>query len=245
MIALKALKALGPIDYKNIRRDPLLQWMVFTPLFMLAAVRWLVPWLAARLEVQFGFDLAAYYPLLMSMITMAVPLIIGVVIGFLLLDQRDDHTLEALQVTPLSLDGYLVYRVAMPTLVAFLGTILVVWGSRLVDLDGLGVLMASLAAAPYAPILALFYASLAQNKVQGLALNKASGVILLPALVAYFIEPPWQYLFGLAPTYWPAKLFWTLAAGESYAAFYMLASLITAAGLLLLALNTFKKVMHR
>jgi len=42
------------------------------------------------------------------------PITFGVLIGFLLLDEKDDDTLTALQVTPLSTNGYVAYRVAVP-----------------------------------------------------------------------------------------------------------------------------------
>jgi fluoroquinolone transport system permease protein len=66
--------------------------------------------------MQYGFDLSVYYPLIMSFIAVAMPMIYGALIGFLVLDQRDDNTITALQVTPLTLVGYLGYRVALPTL---------------------------------------------------------------------------------------------------------------------------------
>lgn len=243
MIALKALRALGPIDLKNIRRDPLLQWMVLTPLLMVALLRWLIPWLAALLLARFAFDLKPYYALIMSCINLTVPLIVGVVTGFLLLDQRDDHTLSALQVTPLSLDGYLVYRVAAPAVVTLLATVFVLQAGSLVPLSSGAAWMAALAAAPYAPMMALMYASVAQNKVQGLAVNKASGVILLPGLIAYFVPPVWQPLFGIFPTYWPLRLFWALAAGQPGAWGYLAISLLFDAILLAFFLRIFKRVM--
>jgi fluoroquinolone transport system permease protein len=46
----------------------------------------------------------------MSFLVVVMPALVGMVIGFLLLDQRDDQTLAALQVTPLTLNGYLIYR---------------------------------------------------------------------------------------------------------------------------------------
>lgn len=41
-------------------------------------------------------------------------MVFGVVTGFLLLDERDDRTLTALQVTPLPLRAYIFYRVTVP-----------------------------------------------------------------------------------------------------------------------------------
>jgi fluoroquinolone transport system permease protein len=55
-------------------------------------------------------------------------------------------------------------------------------------------------AASLAPLSALFFGSVAQNKVQGFVLNKGMGIILVPPLIAYFVESGWQLLFGIFPT---------------------------------------------
>ena len=55
---------------------------------------------------------------------MTAPGIVGMVIGFLLLDERDAQTLKALRVTPLSIRRYLAYRITLPLLVGT-GTTLV------------------------------------------------------------------------------------------------------------------------
>jgi fluoroquinolone transport system permease protein len=86
--------------------------------------------------------------------------------------------------------------------------------SGIVDL-GLGeLLLTAVAAAPLAPLFALLLGSFAANKVQGFALSKASGVLLMPPVIAYFAPGIWRVPLALAPTYWPARLLWALAAGE-------------------------------
>jgi len=57
---------------------------------------------------------------------------------------------------------------------------------------------------------ALFNATLAQNKVQGFAVMKATSIIPIPPLLAYYGDSGWQWLFGLVPSYWPVKVYWLL-----------------------------------
>ncbi len=245
MKAVIAIKALGPIDAKSIRRDPLLRWMMFFPIFIALLVRWGVPALTLWMEHRFLFDLKQYYALLMSFVLLLVPMMFGVVIGFLLLDQRDDKTLAALQVTPLTLNGYLVYRLALPVLLSVLMTLFVFLVTGLVKIGPIPLLIAALAASPLAPIFALFYASFACNKVQGFALMKASGIFIYPPLIAYFISSRWEWAFGLFPTYWPAKIFWVLEAGAAGAWFYLLLGLVFHAFVLAALLHRFNRVMHQ
>ena len=89
------------------------------------------------------------------------------------------------------------------------------------ELDLGGQLLAGVAGAPFAPAFSLFLAAFANNKVQGFALMKASGVINWPPIIAWFITSKWQFAFGLVPTYWPVKFYWTLEAGSPAAAMYL------------------------
>jgi fluoroquinolone transport system permease protein len=67
-----------------------------------------------------------------------------------------------------------------------------------------------------APLFALFTATAAQNKVQGMAVMKAASVVNLPPLLAYFVQGPAQWAFGLVPTFWPVKVFWLLQEGDAW-----------------------------
>lgn len=240
------LKSLGPIDARNVRRDSLLLWMALMPFAFVLIFRFLVPWARDGLLAQFGFDLAPFYILIMSYaFIIGTPLLFGVVIGFLLLDERDDQTLTALQVTPLGLTSYLAYRIALPVLISLLLTIVTFPLARLVTFPIGHLFLVALLAAPLAPTFALFMAAFAQNKVQGLAIMKASGTFLVLPLLGYFVRSNWQWAFGLIPTYWPAKVYWILDAGEPGAWICFLAGVVFQVALLLILLGRFKRVIHQ
>ena len=111
------LRALVYADSRILWRDPLLGWVLLMPLGLAVLLRVLIPRAGEALLAATGFDLAPYYPLIMGGYLMTAPGIVGMVIGFLLLDERDARTLLALRVTPLSMRRYLAYRVALPLLV--------------------------------------------------------------------------------------------------------------------------------
>ena len=245
MNAIKIIRSLGPIDVKSFSRDSFLRWMIFYPIAMGALLRWGIPFLAEHLVVQFQFNLVPYYPLLMSFVLLIMPLISGVVIGFLLLDQRDDHTLTALQVTPLTLKNYLAYRISIPVVLSILMTIVTFQLANLVKVEFFPLLISAVVAAPGAPLFALFLAAFAKNKVQGFALMKMGAGIIYPPLIAYFIPSGIQILFGLVPTYWPVKLFWMLHAGESGYWIYIVLGLIYQFALIALLMKRFNRVMHK
>lgn len=223
MTISEAARALGPIDAKSVRRDPLLRCLIVYPLLIAVLLRWGVPILRDYLIVRLQFDLQPHYPLLMSFVLLMTPMLAGMVVGFLLLDQRDDHTLIALQVTPLTLNGHFLYRISIPTLLSFAVTVLVLPITGLMTLSPLALISMALSSCLLAPLYALFLGSFASNKVQGFALAKAAGVLLVPPIAAYFVTGPWQILFGLDPLYWPAKFSWLIASNIATAWIYLLA----------------------
>jgi fluoroquinolone transport system permease protein len=242
--AFRVLLALGPVDAKSIRRDPMLKYVIFIPVPMVLVLRYGLPFLQARLLVTTGIDITPYYMLAMSFIGMVMPLLVGMVVGFLLLDQRDDRTLSALQVTPLSLNGYLAYRISMPMLVSVVMSVVVIKAAGIIEMGWLEAGVAALAAAPMAPLGALFLAAFSSNKVQGFALSKGSGVIMVPPLAAYFVEGSWRWAFGLAPTFWPVRLFWALQTGEAGAWAYLVIGTVYQFGLVWLLLRRFNRISH-
>lgn len=82
-------------------------------------MRWLLPPILERIEAYFQLSLSIYYaPFAGYMLLILVPMLTGMITGFLVLDQRDDGTLAALLVSPLSLPGYVLYRLGLPMAVS-------------------------------------------------------------------------------------------------------------------------------
>lgn len=214
MNALETFRALGPIDAKNVARDPMLGWLLGFGIGIGLLLRWATPALSGYLDAKYQFDLTAYYVLIVSVAVQVVPVIVGTVIGFLLLDQRDDRTLDALQVTPMTTRGYVFYRIWTPLVLSTVISVVMVLIADLVEVDVLPLTFLCIAAAPLAPLFALCLGTIAQNKVQGFALSKVNGIITAPPVAAYFVAGGWQLAFGIVPTYWPAKAFWMYADAD-------------------------------
>src|SRR5690606_7803842 len=92
------------------------------------------------------------------------PQLVGYVL-LLLLDQRDEHTLRPLLVTPLPLRSYLAYRLALPLAASAAMTAVALPLTGVLALSPAAVLATALAAAPIGSILALAVAGFAANKV--------------------------------------------------------------------------------
>jgi fluoroquinolone transport system permease protein len=237
------LTALLQADARLLWRDPLLGWMLLLPAALALLLGALVP-PAETLLAGRGFDLAPYRPLIMGGYLMTAPGVVGMVVGFLLLDERDARTLTALRVTPLSMRRYLAYRAALPLLVGTVSTLVGYPMAGISPLPTATLLPIVLVAGLWAPLLAFVLATAAPNKVAGFAVMKAlNSVNLLPA-AAFFLPLPLQYVAGVLPAYWPMRALWSAAAGEEYG-FHLAMGVIVGVGGLILAARAFDRRLLR
>jgi fluoroquinolone transport system permease protein len=144
-----------------------------------------------------------------------VSLLTGAVVGFMILDERDERTLLQLAVSPLGRRGYLAYRMTLPVLVGFaVGSVTLAFSS-LVNVP-VGRLAAVMAVASLgAPPVALLLASFAPSKVEGIALNKAVGAVIVLPAAAYLIPRQWEISMLPVSPYWVMRAIQTAAGPPS------------------------------
>ncbi len=205
------------VDARLVARDRFLVWMMVFILGLSVIFRFAVPVAADALRATFGFDLETYYPLLASFVVMTfgAPLI-GMIMGFVLVEAREDNTLKALMVSPLSFNWYLVYKAVTPILFGFIlaPSVALIVG---VGLPSLGALIPiCVVASIMAGITALVIAALSDNKVQAFVVLKMWGANGWIPLAAYFVPEPWQYVAGVFPHYWVFKAYWLAVEGRPF-----------------------------
>ncbi len=228
-------RALIYADLRVLWRDPLLGWILALPIGLALLLRPLIPRVQEGLLAGMGFDLTPYHPLVMGGFLMTAPGMVGMVIGFLFLDERDARTLTALRTTPLSMRQYLAYRVALPLLLGTASTLIGYPLTGLTPLPLTSLLPIVVVASLSAPLLALVLAVAAPNKVAGFAVVKVLNAVNLLPIVAYFVPRPVQFAAGIFPTYWPMRALWSAAVGETFGGYLVLGSVVSVLALLLAA----------
>ena len=202
---MSALAGLLRSDFKNLVRDPVLLMVSVAPLLIAVLLRFGLP--EAREQLLATFDLSDHYAFAASSLLQFAPVLFGMVVGLMLLDERDQGVLSAIAVSQLGKAGFFAYRLGAPVAVSVAVAVaaLVVFG--LVSLRPLVVAPAVLLAALNAPILVLFLAGFADNKVEGLALGKFASIALLAPFAIPLVPEPWEWLAGVVPVYWVSKAF--------------------------------------
>lgn len=210
-VTTKALASFGHNDIRGTYRDPLLVMIVIAPVIWTVGVIVLTPLFTDMLLSRYDFNLVPYYPLVLTAFLLLTSIIIaGGLAAFLVLDEVDAGTLAALRVTPVPLSTFFAYRA---------GTVIVVTTAYVVatlSLSGIlepGLVTAlvpiGLLAGLSAVATMLMIVAVAGNKIQGIAMVRALGMLIagLPC-IPWFIDSAWNLAFGVLPPYWAAKAFW-------------------------------------
>lgn len=213
---LRALAAFARNDVRGTYRDPLLVMIVLAPIIWTTGVVVLVPQFTAMFSERFDFDLVPYYPLVLTAFLLLTSIIIvGALAAFLVLDEVDAGTLVALRVTPVSLTTFFAYRAATVVLVTAVYVVATLSFSGMLEPGLLPALIPiGLLAGLSAVVTLLLILAVASNKIQGIAMVRALGMLIagLPCL-PWFIDSAWHLAFGVLPPYWAAKAFW-VASGD-------------------------------
>lgn len=196
-------------DVRNIARDAMLLLILSAPILILAVLRFGIPPATELLNTQFGFDLSPYYPLIFIFFCGLVPMMFGMLIGLVFLDEQDEDIIQFIAVTPLQRGGYLRQKFGLPSLAAFLYLLLFYPLSGLSDGDPIRFIPLAALLGTEVPLCGMFLAGFASNKVEGLALAKAMGIYIVAPIVGYFVHSPLQYVAGISPIFWISEAYLT------------------------------------
>lgn len=207
----RALAAFGRNDIRGTYRDPLLVMLVIAPVIWTTGVALLTPLFTEMLARRYGFDLVGYYPLILTAFLLLTSIIVaGALAAFLVLDDVDAGTMTALRVTPVPLSVFFGYRAATVMVVTTIYVVATMSCSGILE-PGLvsSLIPIGLVAGLSAVVTLLLILAVANNKIQGLAMVRALGMLIagLPCL-PWFISSNWNLAFGVLPPYWAAKAFW-------------------------------------
>jgi len=202
-------------DLKNISRDAMSFMILLVPPLLFLVMKFLIP-LFQILVVEW-FDLSHYYSLIFSVFIIMVPYMTGILAGFLLLDERDQHILEVIAITPLQRSGHLWFRSGSMMFLSVAFAIGLYPWSSLVTPNWLRLIFVVLVATLEVPLFALFLLSIAQNKVEGLAISKFMGLFSFAPILAYFLPGIWKYTMAWSPPFWLVQAY----LAESQPAFWI------------------------
>jgi len=263
---MKKYLSLIKYEMKNLIKDLMNLFMLIYPFLMLFICGYLLPAIVARTS-EAGSNSQAVTMLIAFVLTLSIGgFMMGAMLGFALLDNRDENILLNIAVSPVTVSGYATFKIIYTYILAVVSNLVMVGGLKLIAsdaytvtyggvqiglLDALNfgyILIFSLVSALIVPFVAMILAAVAKNKIEGFALVKGGGlIVMLPMLILLdTFQDAKQYIFGIFPNFWPLKALLNLTLNSTSNAnldfwLYMLIGTIYPIALGYFALKVFLK----
>ena len=189
---MSKLVALLQKDFRVVWRDGFIAFMLVYPALIAVACRLLVPLLPIEHVELYAAPIVA----------MAAATVLGMLLGYALIEEREQQTWLLLRVLPLSQLALWGYVGAVSATLTVCMTLVAVLCYGLVPAQPLQLAIMVGVSSGSAPLLMLIMGAATENKVEGLAIGKVvSSAGILPLLI-FVLPPAWQVLLWWLPTYW-------------------------------------------
>lgn len=195
-----------PYDFKLLKGDPMLLLCLMVPFILWALMQFLYPFLENMAWNQWSVDISPYYRQAGTFFLMLIPMMMGMVYGFMLLDERDAGVITAISVTPAGKSGYLKLRMGIPLLLSFIFIMLFLLLLRLTgSLNLISIIVVAALISTQSLILLLVLGAFAQNKVMGMAISKGFGILLMGPLLDFALPTPFNWIAAYSPLFWASR----------------------------------------
>lgn len=239
-IAMNKLITLTINDLRNITRDNILRYFFFAmPFLFLLILVLVIPLVLKQFPILFE-----YTDVLISFFALEIPMIIGFVVSFVMLDEKDERVFTALRVMPVSLWQFLFYRLFFVVFFSFVFDFMILYFNNLYDISMIHIVLNSFLFALITPIVILIEVSFATNKVTGFTLFKGLSFVAIIPVASFFITSKHGFLLGVIPTFWPIQLLYLCINNEFNIAFFFISILYSVFIIFVLSLIFKRKVFY-
>lgn len=193
---------------RQIWSDDMLIAVCIAPLLTACFFRFGIPYLEQLLCRSFHQStvLAGYYLLFDIFLSLITPYMFCFVSAMVMMTEYDENMTNYMAVTPVGKKGYLISRLGFAAVFSFFVSVLLMLWFTLTKWSFFMILAACLLTCVLSTVVTLFIFSFSHNRVEGMAIAKLSGLIMLGLPVPFFITSGIQYLFSALPSLWIAKL---------------------------------------
>lgn len=194
-----------------LRKDMMLLVACVSPVLIGLIFRFGFPFLENLLcdWLEQSAVIAPYYSIFDMFLAIITPFFYCFVSAMIVLEERDEHMLKALVVSPLGQRGYYISRIGLPGILAFLVTAILLPICALSSQSVWMLLCMMVIGTLQGIIFALLIISCSSNKLEGVAVTKLSSLIMMGVIIPCFVPQKLQYVFFFLPSFWMGKAVWT------------------------------------
>ena len=204
-------------DFKLVFRDNSLKFFFIFPILNVFVVRYGFPYVAENFEI-----LSDYILILLMAATMQNSLIFGFIYSMVLIDEKDTQVAKVYGILPVSKFWFVIFRLIVPFLFSTFATFLMLLAEPFYRLSITSNLIYATLAGLVAPLMILFIAITAKNKIEGMTWQKLFNIPISLPLLAFFVPVSFSFLFAIFPTFWAYQGFTNNINGESFILYFLI-----------------------
>lgn len=194
---MKKLVTVAINDFRLVFRDNSLKIFIFLPLLILLVTRYGVPYIVGVFP-----GVQAYINVILMLATMQGSIAFGFIYSMVLVDEKDTNVAKVYGILPVSKLWFVVFRLFPPFLLATIATFLLLLVEPFYGLPVSSSLVYSVLAGLVAPLMTLFIATVAKNKIEAMTWQKLFNLPLFLPVLAFFVPVSFWFVFAIFPTFW-------------------------------------------
>lgn len=193
-------------DLKQVSREPIMTILFLCPVLISIAFRLMVEFLLPLVFQYFNKSFTPYIPYALAMALISCPMMLGIVMGFMMMEDKDARIIELMSVTPLAKQGYIANRLLFTVGATIMHTIIsyAIMGLYIFTIPAL--LFTTVILSILAIDIGLIFFSIATDKIKALTYAKGLNMIVIFAF-ADLLKGNFIKVLSLGfPTYWIAEI---------------------------------------
>lgn len=224
----------------QVAKDAMLFIACLAPVLYGLLFRFGIPYAEKLLTEHFNnmAILSSYYLMFDLFMAVLTPIMFSFVSAMVILGEIDDGITNYMAVTPVGKGGYLISRLFIPSILSFFITIIVLLIFSLTKMQFEMVIALSLLSSILGFIMSMMIVSISSNKVEGMAVTKLSGLLIIGIPISFFVSERIQYLLFLLPSLWISKY-----ATENNVIYFILCIAVSIGWILFLLKKFMKKII--
>lgn len=223
---IKKVASIAAADLKSIRQDPMLLLTCIGPIVLIAVYQMGMPIVIPFFQQQFDLSIDDYGKIIFLVFLLMLPLLTGMVGGFLMLEERDMQLISYYAITPFGKKGYLLYRLTSPFVLTLVSVFVFIQLASVVQMPLLWSVVIACIVSLLAPLFSLFLVSYATTRVDGFALSKMASFLITAPFILFFVPKGVQWVAGVLPTFWTVKFIESVWSNNGEGSLYGLYALL-------------------
>jgi len=193
-------------DIKQLWRDTIMAMLFLAPILIMVLFRLIISLLLPYVSTMVDSNIMQYEQYILSLVLFISPAMLGMVMGFMLIQDKDNKIVELMSITPLGRNVYLLMRMIFVFFFSFIYTLYGYFVIGLYLIPFITVLYIAILLSMYGAILGLLLFRVATDKVKGLTYAKGLNILMIFAF-AHLADTQWITIFSaFFPSFWVTEI---------------------------------------